>query len=139
MNASITLYLFLKNVPTINFILQILSFAVSLRKGGRSHVTAIFCVWSAAIFTCALLTLCTDSPSNNDSLFTVYFVTYFNISHGFSFQVLQESWTINPETLKDAAYSPQWLWIPLGIGLILTLYNAWHGLRTMIKYKTDKH
>ena len=52
---------------------------------------------------------------------------------------LQESWTINPETLKDAAYSPQWLWIPLGIGLILTLYNAWHGLRTMIKYKTDKH
>lgn len=90
-------------------------------------------------FTCALLTLCTDSPSNNDSLFTVYFVTYFNISHGFSFQVLQESWTINPETLKDAAYSPQWLWIPLGIGLILTLYNAWHGLRTMIKYKTDKH
>lgn len=57
----------------------------------------------------------------------------------FSFQVLQESWTINPETLKDAAYSPQWLWIPLGIGLILTLYNAWHGLRTMIKYKTDKH
>ena len=49
MNASITLYLFLKNVPTINFILQILSFAVSLRKGGRSHVTAIFCVWSAAI------------------------------------------------------------------------------------------
>lgn len=57
----------------------------------------------------------------------------------FSFQVLQESWTINPETLKDAAYSPQWLWIPLSIGLILTIYNAWHGLRTMIKYKTDKH
>ena len=26
------------------------------KKGGRSHVTAIFCVWSAAIFTCALLT-----------------------------------------------------------------------------------
>ena len=139
MNASITLYLFLKNVPTINFILQILSFAVSLRKRRTfscySHILRLECRY---FYLCSTY-FCTDSPSNNDSLFTVYFVTYFNISHGFSFQVLQESWTINPETLKDAAYSPQWLWIPLGIGLILTLYNAWHGLRTMIKYKTDKH
>ena len=44
------------------------------------------------------LLLCTDSPSNNDSLFTVYFVTYFKYFSWFLVSSIAKNH--GPSTLK---------------------------------------
>jgi hypothetical protein len=56
----------------------------------------------------------------------------------FSFQVLQESWKMSPPSLGSDAYNSNWLWLPLGVGIILTVINLWLVIQQFIGYSKNK-
>lgn len=56
----------------------------------------------------------------------------------FSFQVIQESWSMTTTEIDQAVYSPNLLWLPLLVGLFFTLFNLGIVIKQLTSYGKNK-
>ncbi|WP_321383626.1 hypothetical protein [uncultured Enterococcus sp.] len=56
----------------------------------------------------------------------------------FSFQVLQEFWSADTHLELQLGYSPDILWLPLIIGLLLVVLNCWRGIRRIYQFQQER-
>ena len=56
----------------------------------------------------------------------------------FSFQVLQEFWSADARLELQLGYSPDILWMPMIIGLLLVFLNCWRGIRRIYQFQQER-
>ncbi|MGC6768628.1 hypothetical protein ACYSNR_17710 [Enterococcus sp. LJL128] len=56
----------------------------------------------------------------------------------FSFQVMQEFWASNAKSDVQLGYSPNILWFPLILGMLLIILNCGRGLKRIYAFEQER-
>lgn len=68
--------------------------------------------------------------------FVLLLIATFMMS--FSFQVLQEFWTMeDSSSVKQLNYAPKLLWLPLFLGSMLAIINIYRGIKRVQSFRKD--
>lgn len=68
--------------------------------------------------------------------FVLLLIATFMMS--FSFQVLQEFWTLeDSSSVKQLNYAPKLLWLPLILGSMLAIINLYRGIKRVQSFRKD--